>query len=249
LHYAANGNWDASGVYLPATAGFNLADIGSPGQLAELPAGTQGLVWVGQCDGVTAAFTQAITPYIGDPRVFGFYLMDEPDPTGQWNPQCPQSNIKAEADWIHANDPKHKSFVLIMNMASSSSPSYVPSYTPANSDVDLYGLDPYPCRTELAGCDLGMIDKSVAAANAAGIPSTQLVPVFQSFGYGTWVDDGGAQYALPTATQEQQILDRWTALLPAPAFDYAYSWGVQHSDVSLSSHPELQAVFAAHNAR
>src|SRR5207253_3026636 len=72
---------------------------------------------------------------------------------------------------------------------------------------------------------------------------SQIVPVYQAFGGG-----GYSAWILPTATQEQQILSTWGALVPNPAFDYAYSWGVQSSDTALENTPSLQSVFAAHNA-
>ena len=64
---------------------------------------------------------------------------------------------------------------------------------------------------------------------------------------GTWSDDGGGYYLLPTPSEEQQILATWAALVPTPVFDYAYSWGTQNSDQALESSTDLQAVFAAHN--
>src|SRR6185312_8247072 len=48
--------------------------------------------------------------------------------------------------------------------------------------------------------------------------------------------------------QEQQILSEWGSVLPNPAFDYAYSWGVQDGDTALSGDSALQQVFAAHNS-
>src|SRR5207253_220627 len=94
-------------------------------------------------------------------------------------------------------------------------------------------LDPYPCRSELGGCDYGRITVAVAAAETAGIPVGSIVPVYQAFGGGTWSDDGGGYYLLPTPSEEQQILATWAALIPTPVFDYAYSWGTQNSDQAL----------------
>jgi hypothetical protein len=48
--------------------------------------------------------------------------------------------------------------------------------------------------------------------------------------------------------EERQLLSTWASVLPAAAFDYAYSWGQQHGDTSLSMSPGLEQVFAAHNA-
>ncbi|HET6924617.1 MAG TPA: hypothetical protein VFH39_02195 [Candidatus Saccharimonadales bacterium] len=249
LHYAGNSNFGANGQYLPGAYGFNLADVGSVSDLTSLPAGVKGLAWVGQCNGADATFTNTVKPYIGHPKLFGFYLMDEPDATGQWAPKCPIANLKAESDWIHANVPGAKTFIISLNMASSSNPSYAGTYNSTNSDIDLFGLDPYPCRTELSGCDYTYITKAVPAAVAAGINKSAIVPVYQTFGLGKWVDDGGSTYAVPTATQAQKIIDTWASVVPNPVFDYAYSWGSQNSDTALESMPAVQQVFLAHNTQ
>jgi hypothetical protein len=83
----------------------------------------------------------------------------------------------------------------------------------------------------------------VSVAEADGIPQSGIVPIYQAFGGG-----GYSTYILPTAAQEQQILTTWGSVIPAPAFDYAYSWGAQNGDTAISTDPALQAVFAAHNA-
>jgi hypothetical protein len=93
-----------------------------------------------------------------------------------------------------------------------------------------------------------MIPAAVTAATSAGIPLASLVPVYQTFGGGGYTDDSGGAYSLPTAAQEKQILATWKSVLPAPAFDYAYSWGTQNGDTALAQSTELQAVLKAHNA-
>jgi hypothetical protein len=102
LHYAPNGDFSGN-TYLLGAYGFNLADIGDMSQVNALPAGVKGLVYLGLCAGVTSAFTTAVQPYVGNQKVFGFYLMDEPNPSS-----CTAANLKAESDWIHANDPGTK---------------------------------------------------------------------------------------------------------------------------------------------
>ncbi len=246
LHYTSNGNFDVNGNFLPGAYGFNLTDAENATNVANTPAGDKALVWIGLCNGADATFTAAVQPYIGNPKVFGFYLMDEPDPTGQYKTICPQANLKAESDWIHANDPGAKTFIILMNMSSSANPTYANTYNPSNSDIDLYGLDPYPCRSELNGCDYTYVTKGVNAAEASGVPQAAIVPVYETFGGGTWVDDGGGSYLLPTAAQEQQIVSTWSSLIPSPVFDYAYSWGSQNADTSLSGSTELQQFFASY---
>ena len=241
-HFASNGNWDAAGRFAPGAAGFNLADISSASELASLPAKTKALAWVGLCNGVDATFTSRVLPFKSSPKLYGFYLMDDPTPSA-----CKASDLKAEADWIHVNVPGAVTFVLLQNQSSSANPSYRNTYNPANSDVDLYGVDPYPCRSEFNGCNDAWIPQWVQAAETAGVPLANIVPVYQTFGGGTWVDDGGGKYLLPTATQMSQLLTDWEQVVPTPAFDYAYSWGSQRDDKALGFSPQLQTVFLAHN--
>jgi hypothetical protein len=252
LHYAPNGNFDRHSQYLPARAGFNLADVSNSTQLRALSADIKALVWVGQCNGVDESFRRAVEPYVGNPKVFGFFLMDDPDPRqtakdGRPYVLCTADNLKAESDWVHDHVPGAFTFIVLMNLSSSKTPSFEGTYNHSNSHVDLFGLDPYPCRSELNGCDYDMIDRYVAAATSWGILISQVVPFYQSFGGGDWVDDASGRYLLPTADQTRQILERWNKYIEAPVFDAAYSWGSQRADAALESSPALQEVFLPHN--
>jgi Phosphoesterase family/Bacterial Ig-like domain len=236
LHYTSNGNF-VNGRYAPGADGFNLADVSSASQLSELPSGVKALAWLGMTDGVTAAFKSAVESFARSSQVYGFYLADEPSPSA-----TTAANFKAESDWIHAYFPGAKTFIIEQDSSSELTPSFY--YTPANTHIDLFGLDPYPVNSNLpGGFDLSVIPLAVQAAEAVGIPQQDLVPVYQAFGGG-----GYSQWTVPTPTQEQQILSTWGSVLPNPAFDYAYSWGVQVGDTALSTDPGLQQVFAAHNA-
>ena len=237
LHYAANGNFSGSGVYLPGADGFNLADVGSVGVLKTLPVGVKALVYLGLCGGTTSHFINTVKPFIGRRKLFAFYLMDEPDPS-----TCHAANLKAEADWIHANAPGVETFIVLMNMSSDTKPSYLNTYNTANTHIDLFGLDPYPCKTEFAGCNYNVIPAAVAAAEAWGITASQIVPVYQAFGGG-----GYSAWLLPTGAEETQALAAWSSAVPAAVFDYVYSWGVQSSDQALSTSPGLQAIFLKKN--
>ena len=225
-----------NGQYAPGADGFNLADISSASELSELPSGVKALVWLGMTGGVTASFQAAVKSFTGNSQVYGFYLADEPSPSA-----VTAANLKAESDWIHANYPGAKTFIVEENASGNLTPQYY--YTPANTDADLFGLDPYPVQTNVPNdYDLNIIPLAVQAAESIGIPQKDLVPVYQAFGGGSYTT-----YILPTAAQEQQILSEWGSVLPNPAFDYAYSWGAQDGDSALSGDPALQQVFAAHN--
>lgn len=242
LHFSANGNFangafDAPGD--PGSVGFNLADVSSQAVADSLPTGDMGLMWTGGPTGDTAAFESIINATANDPKVYGYYLADDAQPGDV-------VNLKAEVDYIHAHAPTKMSFVLPENMNGDTSP--VAAFGPAAVDMttskDLVGVDPYPVRTQYAGgMNLDVINYRVAAWESAGWQDSQMVPLFQAFG-----NYPGGDWNLPTAAQETEILQRWASLLPTPAFDYAYSWGQQLGDTSLSMSPALQQVFAAHNA-
>jgi len=233
LHYTANGNFGPSGAYLPGTVGFNLADVSDKSTLDALPTGVLGLVWLGACGGATAAFRTQAGAFAGDPKLFGFYITDEPDPSS-----CPAPAIQAEDAWIHANVPGARTFAILQNLGPDSSPDFT-AYTPAGTGLDLIGLDPYPV-TSAGPPDYGEIAAYAAAARAAGWPANRIVPVYQAFGGGSEGD-----WVLPTPAQERLMLADWAAVTPAPVFDYAYSWGSQDGDTALAQSPALQAVFAA----
>lgn len=232
LHYAPADNF-SGGTYAPASAGFNLADVTSPAQLALVPPGDKALVNVQYMLGNNPdfkTFTQFIKPFVGDPRVFGFYLADEPNPA-----TVPAANLKAESDWIHANDPGAKTFIVL-----GAGPFFPwgPRYTPQNTDMDYVGLDPYPTRTW--GYHPEYIPLAMFTAELFdGWGRDQIVPVYQAFG------DFGS-FAVPNTLETDIDLAIWGMLTPHPAFDYAYSWG-EWGASSLVDHPELQAVFLQHN--
>jgi hypothetical protein len=205
----------------------------------------RGLVYLGLCNGADASFINTVSPFIGKRKVYGFYVADEPDPLVPMSgdePQCLASNLRAEADWIHQHVPGTKTFIVLMNLGSDTQPDYTHGYTSFNTHIDLFGLDPYPCRVDVHGCDYAMIGAAVRAAEAAGIHRRQLIPVYQAFGGGGYSD-----WTVPTAAQERRILATWDRFTPAPAFDYAYSWGRQAGDHSLADRPALRAVLTAHN--
>ncbi|MEO9190830.1 MAG: hypothetical protein ABI224_12665 [Acetobacteraceae bacterium] len=237
LHYAPNANL-VGNTYAPGVDGFNLADVSGVGGVNALPAGVKALVYLGYTGGNTAAFQSMVQPLVGNPKVFGFYLADEP------GPDVSAANLKAESDYVHAVDPGAKTFIVLENNGDPINVSY--GFNPANTDIDLFGLDPYPIRPQFAGgANYGVIGDAVNAAEAEGIPQSAIVPIYQAFGAAS---GPYASWTLPTPAQEQTILTTWGQYVPHPSFDYAYSWGTQDGDTALSTDPALQAVFAAQNA-
>ena len=246
LHYAPDDNFSQSGQYRPAADAFNLADIASNArsELDRLPGNVRGLVWLGTCGGATASFRSAVDAFAGDPKVFGFYVMDEPTPS-----TCPAANLLAEDNWIHAHVRGAKTFAILVNLGRAAQPRFAGEYTPQDSGLDLIGLDPYPVRSELPNPDYAEIADYVRLAEAIGWPESSIVPVYQAFGGGNYPDDDNGYWVQPTADQERQILAAWAALVPHPQFDYAYSWGSQAGDTALGQSPALQAIFTEKNSK
>jgi hypothetical protein len=174
LHYAPNHNSDDNGIFAPARAGFNVADIDEPQLLKALPDGVQAIVWAGMCEGVARQFPGRVEPYIGNHRVFGFYLMDDPDPRPRWldglrPARCEADKLRAESDWLHAHMPGTRTFIVLMNLGTGRRPFYDETYRPEASHIDLFGTCPYPCRSEWNGCDFNEVKRFVMAAEAGGI--------------------------------------------------------------------------------
>ncbi|GAA2596066.1 hypothetical protein SMC26_01105 [Actinomadura fulvescens] len=234
--------------------GYDLADVKpDDGGLAALPAGMRALLWVGnfQCDAFELpydAFTAAVRKYSGHPKVYGWYLSDEPDPG-----TCPKiaGDIRRRADYVRRHAPGQVTFISLTDFPMK-------PVTPKKVNVDLVGLDPYPCKgaaTARAECNVDAIDRMVRMADEAGIPRRVIVPVFQAFG--TECSKGPRNYWLPTADQFRQLLRRWDRLVPRPPLDIAYSWGHQGewacptlADADgRNGRPDLQTLLKEHNAK
>ncbi|MFL6076208.1 MAG: hypothetical protein ACJ73S_22685 [Mycobacteriales bacterium] len=258
LHYVSNthGDWSA-----PAKLGYNLIDLGpDTGAVNALPAGIRALVWLGNLDNTSCTpgyswdrFTAAVDRLAGNPKVFGYYLSDEPHPA-----VCRQAveHIRQRADYIRARDPAQKSFIVVLGAEQG---GCVPTceyqqLNPANTHVDLFGIDPFPCNNR-SGCHFEKIDAKVDLATKGGIPVAAMVPLFQAFGQ-TCNSEQDHYYTLPTVDQLRQMLARWDALVPHPVFDFTYTWASQGPscpslDVANGSggNADLQSVLRARNGR
>ncbi|GAA1524018.1 hypothetical protein GCM10009678_01540 [Actinomadura kijaniata] len=238
-----------------AALGYDLFDLAPDAKaLDALPKGAQALLWTGgtPCEpsaGATRDFTATVKRFARHPRVYGWYLADEPDPK-----RCPgiTARIRERAAIVHRHAPGHRAFASLTDWNAAPPRA-------ADTGLDLVGLDPYPCRATAGKCDLEVIDRMVGQAARAGFTREKIVPVYQTFGQQcvTGAGTGGRAWRLPTAAQLQAILDRWRTLVPAPAFDVSYSWSRQPRWACPSladadgtdGHPDLQAVMKRHNTR
>jgi hypothetical protein len=247
------------GSYAAArSVGFNVFDVagstsnpaGVKAKLDALPSGSKAMIWVGNlgktagAEGFTRAqFKAQVDALKGDPRVYGYFIADEPHPI-----LFPTvvSEIAARADYVRAVAPTQKSFIVVLDGSKYCNGGLGCEYealAPSKTHVDIVGVDSYPCNIS-GPCKFNKIPERVNAAVKAGIPRDKIAPVYQTFG------QAGDYYRMPTATELKTMLDTWKANVPNPPLDYAYSWGTQSSSPeALVNHPEQQAVVKAHNSK
>lgn len=275
LHAAFNTQGDIADLI---ALGFNLFDVsGSKTNPADtlaridaLPEKTQALVWLGNLGNAPpgkgcpspgfsdAEFAAVVNILADNPKVFGYNLADEPHPS-----TCPDAInvIKARADYIHTYAPGQKVYITIQDGSNMCPNGEGCEYSALQSEithVDLFGIDPYPCHFNSIGqpvlCDISKISQRVQSAIANGIPASAIVPVFQAFGQESRLDGKSVYYRTPTTKEFQDMLDLWESLVPNPAFDFVYTWGVQCTEnscpapQSLKNHPELQLLIKQHNS-
>jgi hypothetical protein len=257
LHFTVNMGGDYTGA---ASAGFNLADVSSLAALRALPEGMKGVYWLGNgykfgCSWRLSdrQITDTVMAIKDNPKFSGIYYMsDEPHPA--MCPDAPQRLAERTA-LIHSLDPRGQTFVVVLN--NSAAPN---EFAQMKDAADYIGVDPYPCnvRNELAGCTYAALRQRIDQALGAGIPSTRIVPVFQTFGQVCTSSGRSNYYRLPTVAETEIMLAIWDEKVPVKdrPFDMAYSWGKQPTLACPTlriadgrSHPDLRSVYKNYFAR
>jgi hypothetical protein len=254
LHFAVNVRGDYGGA---ASTGFNLADVGTQSALNALPKGMKGVYWLGNGYNSTCSWrlndqevVATVKAIKDNPKFSGiYYISDEPHPA-----RCPDApkRLAERTNLIHSLDPKGKTFVIVLN--SSAAPT---EFALLKDSADYIGVDPYPCnvRNELSTCNYTGLRERIDQALMAGIPSTRIVPVFQTFGQACTT--GRAYYRLPTVAETEAMLAIWDEKVPVKdrPFDMAYSWGKQPTlacptlqNADGRSYPDLRSVYANYYA-
>jgi hypothetical protein len=269
VHYAIGSSENQS---IALSMGFNVMDIAGTGSPADteavvdaLPPGIQALISVVNIDNdncttpdyPSAEYQALVDAMANDPKVYGYYIADEPHPL-----VCPNaaSDIRARADYLHAHAPGQQAFIVVQDGSGPCGTNLGCEFSalqPANTHVDLIGLDPYPCHYDSLGnpvpCDYSLINQRVGTALANGIPLGIIVPLFQTFGQEGRTDGATVFYRTPSASELSTILSTWNSVVPDPPMDYAYTVTVQCTTTScpapqaLENQPELQPAILTHN--
>jgi chitodextrinase len=218
--------------------GATLIDVGSKSSADSLPAGLQGMVWLGDYDNTAcgwqvsdSSLSSTVTAAKGDPKVYGWFFSDEPNPV-----TCPNAPAqhKARSDLIHSIDPNTKTFVVLDSNGFSGNltPDAINQIPLWVGSADFIGLDPYPCLVNKS-CNYTFISNMIAKADATGVP---YVGVLQAF-------DGtaaGEQFRQPTASELQTMVNLWAASHEAGSAYFAWDWPA--ANWYLSAHPDLESV-------
>ena len=217
--------------------GWNLVDVGSRSSADELPAGAKGLVWVGDYDNGRCAWELSdsslkaeVTAAVRDPKVFGWFFSDEPNPYA-----CPKAPAqhRARSNLIHSIDSASRTVIVLDSngFKGRATPDALAQLPLWKGTADYIGLDPYPCY-QRSSCDFSWIDKTIAAANAAGLNYWGVVQAF---------DDSSWRW--PTVAELSHMLGQWAASRETGYMTFAWTW----EGNSLSSRPELLDVLRRFN--
>ena len=259
LHLTVNLDGDYTGA---ASAGFNLADVSTLSTLRALPEGMKGVYWLGNGYNLECSWrlndrqvSNIVLAIKDNPKFSGIYFIsDEPHPAVC--PDAPQ-RVAERSALIHSLDPRARTFVVVLN--GSTAPT---EFAQMKDSADYIGVDPYPCNfsNELSGCNYAALRGRIDQALAAGIPSTRIVPVFQTFGQ-VCINSRGKHspyYRLPTVAETEIMLGIWDEKVPVKdrPFDMAYSWGKQPTVACPSlqmadggSQPDLRSFYKSYFAR
>jgi hypothetical protein len=198
---------------LIASYGWNLLDVSSRSEADRLPPKTRGLVWLGDYDNssctweVSGAELRRDLPEMArDPKVFGYFISDEPDPNA-----CPAapSQHRARTRLIHGLSPGKPTIVLVDSNSGQVSLEQIPKWA---GTADKIALDPYPCYRGKP-CNFGWIDRVIRAADHASVSYWGVV---QAFADSTW--------RWPTKDEERHMLSQWAASRQSGYMTFSWRW-------------------------
>jgi len=218
--------------------GATLIDVGSRSSADALPAGLQGMVWLGDYDNSTCSWqtsdsslSSAVTAAKGDPKVYGWFFSDEPNPYA-----CPNAPAQhqARSNLIHSIDANTKTFIVLDSNGFSGNMTQdaidqIPLW---KGTADFIGLDPYPCLANKS-CNYTFIGNTIAKADAAGIPYVGVLQAFDGTG-------AGEQFRQPTSTELQTMVNLWAGSHEVGSAYFAWDW--PSANWYLKDHPDLQSV-------
>lgn len=197
--------------------------------LRALPDGVLSIAWLGGYDNEECHFrenrdwvTERVKSLRRHPKLAAWFIDDEPHGAEE----CPRvrRQLRVRIRLVKSLDPRHPTML---------SENRLEAFDDLDNLADIFVVIRYPCSHD-SGCDLSKIDESAAAAKAAGIRSFWAAPQVFTNDY----------YAMPAASELQEILDRWASNDAAGYMPYIWDGSTGENDYLLK-HPELQEVLRA----
>jgi hypothetical protein len=217
-----------------ASIGFNLLDVDAKASADALPAGTRGLYWLGDylnaptCDWEKsdATISAKVLAARGDPKVWGYYFSNEPDPYG-----CPDAvaQHRARARLIRSLDPAKKTYISLDMNWREQALRQIPQWVGV---ADYVGLNPYICFVGHRTCDFAWLNRVIRAANDAHLVYFGHVQAFQA-----------EEWRWPSASELRRMLERWAASNEKGYAVFTWSWGGS----VLASQPRLMRLLKQFN--
>jgi Calcineurin-like phosphoesterase len=217
-----------------ASLGFNLLDVDAKAEADALPRGTRGLYWLGDyLNAPTCAWEKSddaidgkVRAAKGDPKVWGYYFSNEPDPYG-----CPNAVAahRARAALIKSIDPTKKTYISLDMNWRAQALKQIPLWVGV---TDYVGLNPYTCFVGRPTCDFAWLRRVIATANKARLSYFGHVQAFQA-----------EEWRWPTPAELRRMLNLWAASKQKGYAVFTWSWGGS----ALLSQPKLVRVLKQFN--
>ena len=218
-----------SGQDLMTSYGYNLIDVGSKWDADQTPAGTQGLVWLGDytnaptCDWEVpdATIRSDVSAMANDPKVAGFFFANESDPYG-----CPTAvaQHKARNQLIKSLAPGKFTILTVDSNSGNTTLNQIPLW---KGSADYIDYNPYICY-QGQPCDYAWLDRIIKAADDAGNPYFIALQAF-----------GDSEWRWPTAAEETQMLNRLKTSNASGYMTFSWNW---NNDPLLNHAAVLQAI-------
>jgi len=195
--------------------------------------GLKGFIWLGGYSNDSCTFRRSdewvrshVAAIARSPAVGAYFIDDEPNAA-----ECPSApaQMRARSRLVKSIDRRRPTFIVQHRIEQLRLFAHT---------VDVIGLDRYPCKIHLNGCDYSVIHRQAAEANRLRI---RYWGVIQAYG-----DD---YYKLPTPGEVRGQFAHWRRTKMRGYLVFAWRWPEDEPERWLANHPELQAQFAIENAR
>jgi hypothetical protein len=216
-----------------AAIGLNYIDSGPYRDQMDALArrGLKGFIWLGGYSNDTCSFRRSeswvrshVEDIAGHSAVGAYFVDDEPNAAS-----CPNApaQMEARSDLLKSIDPGATTFIVVYRVEQ------LKLFAGA---TDVIGLDDYPCKLKLHGCDYSVIEEQADEADRLGIRYWGVIQA--------WGDD---YYKLPTPAELREQFVQWRGTNMEGYLVFAWNYPDDMPRLWLAKHPRLQAQISIEN--